>query len=273
MHEQDRAVTTWVLLRGLTRESGHWGGFASTLQSAVTAVTAAHAGRRARVIMLDLPGNGALNGLRSPASVPGMVAACRSQLRDAGVAGPVHLLAMSLGAMVAAHWSHVAPDEVAGCVLINTSFRPFSPFYQRLRPRNYATLLGALLPGQAPLALERRIWAMTSNHRDMTAAVLPQWAALRQERPVSAGNALRQLVAAATFRAPRTSSAVPMLLLSSACDRLVSARCSDAIAQAWGCAHARHATAGHDLPLDAPQWVAQQVCEWLAARRGAAPAP
>lgn len=257
-------MTTWVLLRGLTRESGHWGEFPATFQSAMGGT---------RVITLDLPGNGALNGMRSPASVPAMVEACRSQLRDAGVNGPVYLLAMSLGAMVAAHWSRVAPDEVAGCVLINTSFRPFSPFYQRLQPRNYATLLGALLPGQAPLALERRIWAMTSNHRDATQHVLKQWAALRQDRPVSAGNALRQLLAAASFRAPRTSPAVPMLLLSSTCDQLVSSHCSEAIAQAWGCAHARHATAGHDLPLDAPQWVAQQVHDWLVLRRGVAPAP
>lgn len=270
MHRPGRAVTTWVLLRGLTRESGHWGGFASTLQSAVTE---AHAEERARIITLELPGNGVLNRVRSPASVAGMVAACRSQLRDAGVAGPVYLLAMSLGAMVAAHWSQLHPQEVAGCVLINTSFRPFSPFYLRLQPRNYTNLLATLLPGQAPQDLERRIWAMTSNHRGATQHVLPQWAALRQQRPVSSGNALRQLAAAARFSAPRNAPAVPMLLLSSECDRLVSARCSEAIARAWGCAHARHPTAGHDLPLDAPQWVAQQVHGWLAATRSHARKP
>jgi len=248
-------MTTWVLLRGLTRESGHWGGFTSAFQSAAGGV---------RVVTLDLPGNGVLNGARSPATVPDMVQACRHQLREAGVDGPVHLLAMSLGAMVAAHWSSVAPGEVTGCVLINTSFRPFSPFYHRLHPRNYPVLLGALLPGQSPMALERRIWFMTSNHRDMTQGVLPQWAALRRQHPVSPGNALRQLAAAARFCAPLTPPAVPMLLLSSTRDRLVDARCSQAIAAAWNCAHVSHPTAGHDLPLDAPHWVAHQVRDWLA---------
>lgn len=256
-------MTTWVLLRGLTRESRHWGSFTGTLQSAVGA---------ARVITLDLPGNGALNETRSPATVQAMVSACRQQLHEEGVDGPVHLLAMSLGAMVAAHWSHVAPDEVAGCVFVNTSFRPFSPFYQRLKPRNYITLLGALLPGQSPMALERRIWTMTSNHRDTTHRVLPQWAAWRQQHPVSPGNALRQLAAAARFRAPRTPPAVPVLLLSSARDWLVDARCSQAIAIAWSCPHARHPTAGHDLPLDAPHWVAGQVRDWLASLRSQSPA-
>ena len=42
-----------------------------------------------------------------------------------------------LGAMVAAEWARVAPEELAGCVLINSSMRPFSKLQQRLRPANY----------------------------------------------------------------------------------------------------------------------------------------
>ena len=48
---------------------------------------------------------------------------------------------MSLGAMVAVDWAARHPEELAGCVLINTSLRPFSPWYQRLRPANYGALL------------------------------------------------------------------------------------------------------------------------------------
>ena len=246
-------MTTWVLLRGLARESRHWGAFPGVLQSAVQAE---------RVVLLDLPGNGRLHGLRSPGSVAGMVAACRLQLQQAGVDGPVHLLAMSLGAMAAVHWAQSAPHELAGCVLVNTSLRPFSPFWQRLRPRNYPALVRILLPGQTDADIEQRIWAMTSNHADRTHGVVPAWAALRQECPVSAGNAVRQLVAAARFRAARSAPRVPILLLSSVQDRLVDARCSRAIAQAWRCAHAQHPSAGHDLPLDAPQWVADQAAQW-----------
>ena len=250
-------MTTWVLLRGLTRESRHWGSFASTFDTTV---------RPARVVLLDLPGNGVLHRMRSPASVPAMVSACRNQLAVQGIRGPVHLLAMSLGAMVAAHWSRVAPNEVAGCVLINTSFRPFSPVFQRLRPRNYAALALSLLPGQSAHALERRIWSMTSNHHGTTGHVVPQWVALREQWPVSAGNAMRQLAAAACFIAPSCPPPVPVLLLSSAADRLVDDRCSQAIARAWRCPHERHPTAGHDLPLDAPQWVAQSVAQWMSGR-------
>ncbi len=252
-------MTTWVLLRGLARESRHWGPFPGLLQAAVQAQ---------RVILLDLPGNGRLHGLQSPATVPGMVAACRAQLRRQGVSGPVHLLAMSLGAMVAVRWAQQASHELAGCVLINTSLRPFSPFWQRLRPRNYPALLRSLLPGQTDADIEQRIWAMTSNHRTLTHGVVPAWAALRHECPVSAANAVRQLWAAARFRAAWAAPEVPVLLLSSVQDRLVDARCSQAIARAWDCAHEQHPSAGHDLPLDAPQWVADQAAQWCRRHIG-----
>ena len=47
---------TWVLLRGLTREAGHWGGFGATLARALAA--GAPDGRPPRIVALDLPGHG-----------------------------------------------------------------------------------------------------------------------------------------------------------------------------------------------------------------------
>ncbi len=246
----------WVLLRGLTREAGHWGGFPDRLQQAL--------GEGARVILLDLPGNGALNGQPSPWRVQDMLQACRSQLLACGLQPPYRVLAMSLGAMVAAEWMRHAPQELASAVLINTSLRPFSAFYRRLRPRNYAALLRLAWNWRQPLQAERLIHALTSRRMDLREQVVPGWAQLRAERPVSRANALRQLAAAARYRAGTAAPAVPLLLLGSAGDGLVHAGCTAAIARAWGCAQARHPTAGHDLPLDAPGWVVQQVCDWVA---------
>ena len=125
-------MTTWVLLRGLTGESGHWGAFVEQLQAALPG---------AKVVALDLPGNGVQFAQPSPTRVPVMVEHCRTQLASAGLAAPYHMVAMSLGAMVAAAWADAYPQDVATQVLINTSMRPFSRFYQRLRPANYAVLL------------------------------------------------------------------------------------------------------------------------------------
>ncbi|SEA80255.1 MULTISPECIES: alpha/beta fold hydrolase [Acidovorax] len=249
-------MDTWVLLRGLTRETAHWGRFAEDFQSAWPG---------ARVVSIDLPGNGRFHARQSPATVQGMVAACRAELARQGVQPPFHLLAMSLGAMVATEWARTAPQEISGCVLVNTSFRPFSPFFHRLRPRNYAALLGlALLPRSAD-AIERTVWRLTSNAPDPRSAVIRDWVAARTLRPVSAANALRQLAAAARYRAPALAPTPRILLLASQNDQLVDSRCSKAIARGWHCALALHADAGHDLPLDAPQWVIEQVQQWRTA--------
>lgn len=245
-------LKTWVFLRGLTRESGHWGDFAEQFQQTVP---------HSRVIMLDLPGNGRLHHQSSPLSVQEMVAYCRASLALRHLAPPYHLLAMSLGAMVAVAWHQAHPIEVAAQVLINTSMRPFNPFYQRLRPQNYALLLRLALWGATPEVWERTILSLTSNQADE--AVLPLWLALHRTHPVSRANALRQLVAAACFSASTSAPLSATLVLASEKDRLVSAACSKALARQWRCALALHPSAGHDIPLDDGSWVAEQIGAWL----------
>ena len=250
-------MSTWVLLRGLSRESRHWGEFTALLQAEVGA---------APVVALDLPGNGRLNAKTSPASVPEMATMCRAALRDRGMAPPYHLFAMSLGAMVALAWANEHPGELQGCVLINTSLRTFSPWYQRLRPRNYRAVLGMAL-SRDPAANERTVLEITTRHPAVdTATLLAQWERWRRENPVSRANALRQLWAAARFSTPQAAPQVPLLLLVSAADGLVDPRCSQRLAQAWHAELRSHPTAGHDLPLDDGAWVAQQVSAWLAAQ-------
>lgn len=256
-------MTTWVLLRGLTREAGHWGGFGATLQAAL--------GDGHRVLALDLPGNGTLNHLRSPASVPALREACRAELRRLGHGGPCVLVAMSLGAMVALDWAAACPGELAGCVLINTSLRGLDPPWQRLQPRNYLTLAWLMAPGRSPLEREQAILAMTSRRQAAAGDVAAAWAAIARLRPVSRGNALRQLVAAARCRVPPQPPATAALLLASAGDQLVSPECSRRLAAAWGWPLRLHPDAGHDLPLDDPAWVLAQIVSWQAGASGGAP--
>ncbi len=244
-------MSVWVLLRGLTRERGHWGRFPQQL---------AHQLPGARILTLDLPGNGVLYRQQSPSSVPDMVQACRVQLHAAGVAEPCYVLAKSLGAMVAVAWADAHPDEIAGCVLVNTSFAGLSPWYQRLRPANYLTLLGILCHRDSRVR-EAAILRMTSRVADDS--VLDDWCELRRTHPVSALNALRQLRAAARFRLPARRPSPPMLLLAGQGDMLVDPRCLMALARRWRLPLRSHPTAGHDLPLDDGPWVARQIGEWV----------
>lgn len=253
-------MNTWIFLRGLTREAAHWGRFTAIFQQALP---------RARILTLDLPGNGEHHRQTSPLSVAGMVAACRDECVRRGIETPVSLLAMSLGAMVAAEWARVAPDELDGCVLINTSMRPFSPLHHRLRPANYPALLRLALGGDSTETIEQTVLRLTSNQPGQLREVIPDWTSVRRQRPVSAGNTVRQLIAAARYRAPRQAPGVPLLLLASEHDQLVDSRCSQAIASAWHCPLLMHPAAGHDLPLDDPRWVVDQVRRWLQSAPGA----
>lgn len=245
-------MTTWVLLRGLARESRHWGDFPALLQQALPAGDT--------VLAPDLPGNGARWRDRSPASVAGMLDALRAELAHRQAEGPWVVVALSLGGMVAMHWAACAPGELAGCVLINSSARGHGRPWHRLQPRAWLPLLSWLLPGGSLLRRERRIWRLTST-RALDDEVLAQWVRHAGSAPVARGNVARQLVAALRFRAPHRVQ-VPTLVLSSMKDRLASPRCSAALAAAWRAPLHSHPEAGHDLPLDAPQWVVQQIVRW-----------
>jgi hypothetical protein len=54
-----------------------------------------------------------------------------------------------------------------------------------------------------------------------------------------------------------------MLILASAMDQLVEARCSIRLAGRWQTGLALHPSAGHDLPLDDGVWVARKTGEWV----------
>lgn len=248
------AVTEWVLLRGLTRESRHWGSFPQHLGAALDG---------ARIICLDLPGNGQQNGLVSPHSVEAMADWCHAELARRGSIAPCGVVAMSLGAMVAVAWAQRHPGDLAAAVLINTSLRPFSPFYRRLRPANYRRLLRLFGAKPGDRELETAILEMTTQLQRNPAATIDAWLQWRRENPVSRRNALRQLLAAARYRAPRQRPLEHLLLLASARDALVDARCSQQLAAQWDAGIVVHPTAGHDLPLDDAAWVIEQIRPWL----------
>lgn len=251
-------MTRWVLLRGLTREARHWGEFGDRLRQGLPA---------AQVVALDLPGCGARRDEPSPSRIVAMLDSVRQDLQQSGLTEPVHLLGLSLGAMLATEWATRYPAQVAGCVLINTSLRVCSAFHQRLRPHNYPQLARIVLPGLDARAREALVLHLTSALGDPDGRIVDAWAAYRQHSPVSGADALRQLLAAARYAGGSTAPPVPTLVLASAGDRLVDPACSRALAARWQAALAVHPSAGHDLPLDDGDWVVGQIRDWLRSAR------
>lgn len=240
----------WVLLRGWGREAAHWGDFPARLARAFPG---------AHIEAIDLPGNGERHGERSPASIAAMTQAVRAQ---APRGEPAHVLALSMGAMVAIEWARLEPGEVAGLVLVNTSARPFAWPHERLKPASYARVLRAATMGH-PAKREPHVLALTSRLRSEDRTLAGEWARIASDRPVARANLLRQLWAAARYRAPAVPPPVRVLVLSSARDGLVDPACSARLAKAWDVPHAAHPTAGHDLPLDDGDWIADRLRDWL----------
>lgn len=243
---------TWVLLRGLARESAHWGGFRASLSAGLGG---------AAVETIDLPGSGRFRAARCPLDVASIVETCRVEAQRRGLRRPLDLVAISMGAMVAIEWARRFPAEVRRAVLINTSVRPFAPFHRRLRPASYGAVLRALVARDV-VTRERTILQLTSNDPLVRDAIAPDFAAIARLRPVTRANALRQLLAAARYRGPAAPPACAVLLVASTHDRLVDVRCSQALAQAWGVPLVQHPRAGHDLPLDDAAWLVERIREW-----------
>jgi len=244
-----------VLLRGLVREQRHWGEFKQQLQRRYP--------ERA-VLSFDVPGNGQLYHLSSAWQIAKLRQSLRVQLRLCQVEiKQLDLLAISMGGMLALDWARAYPEEVRSLTLLNPSNAAFSPFYQRLNYRNYFKLLGCLF-ASTRASRERRIMQLSSSFPERHQTVLANWIGWAEQCPVSVANAFKQLVAAATFKLEQAPS-VPLLLLASRRDQLVSVRCSQAMAQAWGCGLKVHPRAGHDLALDAPNWTCQQIARWFAS--------
>ncbi len=265
----DSAVPVWLLLRGLSRSAAHWGDVPARLQSALRS----EVHPQALVTCIDLPGNGRRWRERSPLTVAALTEDLRRQwlalrptLKDdagrplAGVA--LHLLALSMGGMVALEWARQAPGELARAVLVNSSLGGLAPLHWRMQPSAWPTLLRLLALPASERRCEEALFTLTSQRPALQAATVRDWVALRLAEPVSRANVLRQLIAAARYRRSATGLRdlkVPLLLLCSQGDGLVDPRCSQRLADAAAAPLRRHPDAGHDLPLDDPAWLVAQV--------------
>lgn len=243
--------TPVLLLRGLSREQRHWGRLRPVLSSALPNP----------LLSFDYAGCGELYRQHSAADIGLLRQSVREQLQQSpAFNGKVHLVALSLGGMLALDWALQYPQEVASVVLINSSARPLSPFYQRLCWRNYPALLA--LPWLSLPLREQLILQLTSRKARRDPQLVKCWIGYQQQRPVSRANMLRQLWAAARFRLS-AAPVCPSLVLSSAADSLVNPGCSLALARYLRAEHQQHSWAGHDIALDDPDWLASQIAGFI----------
>lgn len=246
--------TPLLLLRGLTREQRHWGELVPMLAAKLPNP----------LLCFDFAGVGELYQQRSPTTISGLRQSVRSQWQQHEAAqktARVHLVALSLGGMLATDWALAYPNEVASVTLINSSARPLAPFYQRLRWQQYPAI--ASLFWLSAASREQRILQLTSTRAYQNPAIVANWQRWQQQQPVSMVSALRQLLAASRFKLLQPL-ACPTLVLSSKADKLVNPHCSVALANFLQAPHQQHSWAGHDIALDDPNWLAAQIAAFVA---------
>lgn len=241
-------MTTWILLRGLAREAAHWGVFPEILAKATGA----------KVRCLDLPGVGTKRDSAAPLSIPAITGRLRGELRDDD--GDRILLAISLGAMVGIDWVDRYPKDWKAAVFVNTTLRGVHRFYERFRPAAWSMFLQAMATGDVA-AQERAILSVTTARPFGPQDVLER-VAIRRERPIGRTVALRQMLAAARFPAPKRPLKVPSLVVTSHNDKLASPKLGPKLAGKLGASYLEHPWAGHDLPFDDPSWLATELARW-----------
>ena len=247
----------WLILRGLVREQRHWGNFKEDFESFLRKNEP-----ESRVYALDFPGFGTEAARPSPFSIDEIVDDLRARLKTlkASPEEPWCLLAVSLGGMVAMNWTSRYPEDFKRLVLINSSATGLSPFHKRMKPENYARVASLFLEGEIATR-ERKILEMTTNLKGN---------ALGERARNYAGFALKvrkkdafaQIFAALRFKTPGFIS-IPKLVVGGKGDQLVDVSCSERIAEKFKGTLVLHPTANHDLALDEPQWLMDQIQNWM----------
>jgi pimeloyl-ACP methyl ester carboxylesterase len=237
-------MNTWILVRGWGRGVGHWVDFPEKLRAAFP---------EDHFEFLELPGNGLLFDEDSPLSITEMVHGVRRQSLLLSSPQKLRLVGISLGGMIMTEWARLYPDEVELICLINSSARNSGKFYERLQPQNFPEFV-RISRERSVRNRELRTLNITLNSPDRIQSSLAASTAESEAHPVSFKNLMRQLVAAGRYRFPNRSP-VKAFLVASCDDRLVSVRCTENLAKEWKCPLFLHPWAGHDLPLDDPDWM------------------
>ena len=112
------------------------------------------------------------------------------------------------------------------------------------------------------LQKEKKVAALV-NARKLSAAELKERAGFHLDRPMSLSNTLRQLVSAATIPMPKFSEKTHLIVVRSLGDKLCRPECSERLARHYRATLQTHPTAGHDLPVDEPQWLVDRLKENL----------
>jgi pimeloyl-ACP methyl ester carboxylesterase len=239
---------------------------------------------RCRMIAVDLAGHGLTPAVGRLTTVPANRALLDRFLREV-VGEPVVLMGNSMGGLITLLESASAPEQVLGAVLVDPALP--RPLFSRVDPRVAMQFAIVALPriGEAAYARRRRNQSVAMQvHETLTlctvdisrvpADVVAAGIASLESRPpgafapsdiVRAGRSLMRLFGRPQIlRRTFMQVTAPVLLLHGDRDRLVPINLAKATAREFP--HWRFEIAGdigHVPMLEAPDWTAATVLDWL----------
>ena len=243
-------MATWVLLRGLMRDRRHWQGFEQRLERKL--------GAEHTLICPDLAGNGELAHMTSPVAIADYAQAVWQQIDSHTDPSRVILVGLSMGAMLAQDMALRSPSRVSQLILLNSSSANLSPWYQRFYLGSVMSALWYCRKDRDLSFVESSVLMLTSFHRGNDRELAAQWTQYRQMFHTSLLNSLRQLYAAARYHSPAALE-LPIAVVTGLDDKLVSLKCSQALARHYRCGLFPIKQCGHDIALDQPE----RLCELL----------
>lgn len=250
-----------ILLRGLTRGSGHWLDFPKLLSAEFLKTT--HT--QLNIELLELPGNGLKNNELSPTDPVEAINSLLEQSQFVKNNESFHLCGLSLGGMISLKIAEVYPQKIQSVTVINSSLKQYSYFYERLFPWHYIPIFKSLFFDD-PALIEKKLLSITLNDKKCAESNFSELAEFSQKYPVSFKNFIRQLKLANHIEInieKFKKNQILLQVLTSKKDRLVSYMCSLKMAKAFNSSIHIHQQAGHDLPIDDPYWLSQKIIEFI----------
>ncbi len=234
----------WIFLRGLGRDSFHWGHFVKELTSKYPNID---------IELIDLDGTGKNYKSLTPILPDEVILQLRAKSRHLRKGEKMNLLGISLGGMIALKWAELYPKEVESISIINSSLSQLSPFYERINLKELKKLLMAFMTNSLSNR-EKIILDISSNQSIIKGKVLDHYVNHAYQFPFKKINYVRQIMLANNIRVENLPL-IPLNVIASKNDQLVPYNASVKIALKFSGNLFTHQTAGHDLPLDDPEWL------------------
>jgi len=247
----------FFLMRGLTREAGHWGSaFEDSLRASFP---------KCRVTYLDIPGAGKYHSVRAKMNIADLMEYIRKNEIEAlrETPGQNILVATSLGGMVATEWVKTYPNDFKSLALLSASFGNVCSTNERINKSIRKDALSVIFKRNI-IEREKVLVRINSNDTANYLKTLGQWVDIQIKRPMTRRNMIRQSIAGYRYNLEGTLPDIPILILGSKMDKMVSPTCIVKVHKRLGGELKLHETAGHGLPIDAPMWIVKSMSSWIS---------